>query len=100
MPFNIQLIDVNRTSKVSRVYSIEHMFSSGMIYAPDKIFADAVISQVSMFPVGKRNDLVDSMSMAIRWLRDNRFAITQVEEQMEDRTRSRFQWKMLPLYPA
>jgi hypothetical protein len=99
-PFNVELVDVAKTSKVSRVYSIEHMFSSGMIYAPDKAFADLVINQVSMFPVGKRDDLVDSMSMAIRWLRDNSFAITQVEEQIEDRTRSRLQRRMLPLYPA
>jgi phage terminase large subunit-like protein len=47
------------------------MFSNGMIYAPDKEYADLVINQVCLFPVGKRDDFVDSTSMAIRWLRDN-----------------------------
>ena len=99
-PFTIELIDVNRTSKVSRVYSIEHMFSSGMIYAPDKEYADLVINQVCLFPVGRRDDLVDSASMAIRWLRDNSYAVTQVEEQIEERERGRFRPRLAALYPA
>ena len=99
-PFAIELIDVNRTSKVSRVYSIEHMFSNGMIYAPDKEYADLVINQVCLFPVGKRDDMVDSTSMAIRWLRDNSYAVTQVEEQIEERERGRFRQRLAALYPA
>ena len=99
-PFAIELIDGNRTSKVSRVYSIEHMFSNGMIYAPDKEYADLVINQVCLFPVGRRDDLVDSTSMAIRWLRDNSYAVTQVEEQIEERERGRFRPRLAALYPA
>ena len=99
-PFTIELIDVNRTSKVSRVYSIEHMFSNGIIYAPDMEYADLVINQVCLFPVGRRDDLVDSTSMAIRWLRDNSYAVTQVEEQVEERERGRFRPCLAALYPA
>ena len=99
-PFTIELIDVNRASKVSRVYSIEHMFSTEMIYAPDRQYADLMINQVCLFPVGKRDDLVDSISMAIRWLRDNSYAVTRVEQQIEERERGRFRPKLVPLYPA
>jgi hypothetical protein len=41
-----------------------------MIYAPDKDWADIVIQQVSVFPKGKHDDLVDTVSQALRHLRD------------------------------
>jgi hypothetical protein len=44
--------------------------------------------------------LVDSTSMAIHWLRDNSYAATQVEEQVEERERGRFRPRLAALYPA
>jgi hypothetical protein len=72
------------------------MFSNGIV----KEYADLVINQVCLFPVGRRDDLVDSTSMAIRWLRDNSYAVTQAEEHIEERERGRFRPKLMPLYPA
>jgi phage terminase large subunit-like protein len=99
-PFMVELVDVSKTSKVSRVYSIEHLFSSGMVYAPDKSFADLVTNQVSMFPVGKRDDLVDSTSMALRYLRDNSWVLTPVEVHEDERALAVPRRRLLPLYPA
>jgi hypothetical protein len=38
------------------------VFSQGMIYAPDRDWTEMVISEVSMFPAGRYNDLTDSAS--------------------------------------
>jgi len=80
----IDLIDPKKYGdKVARVTSIQHLFADGMIYAPDKTWADKVIRQCSVFPKGSHDDLVDSMSQAIRYLRDQGFALNREESALE-----------------
>jgi hypothetical protein len=40
-----------------------------MVYAPDKDWAEQVIRQCSVFPKGKNDDLVDTVSMSLNHLR-------------------------------
>jgi predicted phage terminase large subunit-like protein len=68
--FGVQLIDPKSQDKLSRLYSIQHLFAEGLIYAPDRSWADQVITQVSTFPKGKHDDLVDTVSMALKHLRE------------------------------
>jgi predicted phage terminase large subunit-like protein len=68
--WNVKLINPGNQDKVARVYSVQPLFSNNQVYAPDKDWADKLITQVSVFPRGKHDDLVDSMSQALRWLRD------------------------------
>jgi len=68
--FAVQLSDPKSMDKLSRLYSVQHLFSEGMIHAPDKTWADMVITQVGQFPKGKHDDLVDTVSQAVRHLRD------------------------------
>ena len=68
--FAVQLYDPKSIDKLGRLYSVQHLFAEGMIYAPDKDWAEMVIRQVSSFPRGKHDDLVDTVSMALRHLRD------------------------------
>ena len=58
------------TDKLSRLYSVQHLFAEGLIHAPEKMWSDEVIKQVGQFPKGKHDDLVDTVSMALRHLRD------------------------------
>jgi len=69
--FYVQLYDPKSADKLSRLYSVQHLFAEGLIFAPLKAWADVVINQVAQFPKGKHDDLVDATSMAIRHLRDN-----------------------------
>ena len=55
--WGVQLYDPKSIDKLSRLYSIQHLFSEGMVYAPDKAFADMVITQVGSFPKGRHDDL-------------------------------------------
>lgn len=80
--------DGQRNDKVSRVYPLQPLFENGTIYAPDAKYADMVIQQFSSFPKGKHDDLVDSASLAINWMR--RAGIAQLasesrQEIMEER---------------
>lgn len=66
----VQLIDPKSQDKLSRLYSVQHLFAEGLIFAPDRSWADQVITQTSTFPKGKHDDLVDTVSMALRHLRE------------------------------
>ena len=66
----VQLSDPKSMDKLSRLYSVQHLFAEGMVFAPDKAWAEMVITQVGQFPKGKHDDVVDTVSMAIRHLRD------------------------------
>lgn len=68
--FTVQLIDPKGADKLARIYSIQHLFAEGLIYAPDRPWADMVINQASQFPRGKHDDLVDTASMSLKHLRD------------------------------
>ena len=66
----VQLSDPKSQDKLSRLYSIQHLFADGIVFAPDLEWAQTVITQVGQFPKGKHDDLVDTVSMAVRHLRD------------------------------
>lgn len=66
----VQLLDPKGLDKLARLYSVQHIFAEGLVFAPDKAWADMVIRQTAQFPKGKHDDLVDTISMAIRHLRD------------------------------
>lgn len=68
--FMVQLVDPKSQDKVARLYSIQHLFAEGLIYAPDRAWAEMVITQCAAFPKGKHDDLVDTVSMGLRHLRE------------------------------
>lgn len=99
--FGVQLMDPKGLDKVSRVYSIQHLFSEGMIYAPDINWADQVITQAAQFPKAKHDDLVDTVSMALGFLRKSGMLIRNAEWTAElDTSRTHSGAPPPPLYPA
>jgi len=67
--FGVSLHDPKNMDKIARLYSVQHLFYDGIVYAPDKAYADLVINQCAVFPKGKHDDLVDTVSMAFTWFR-------------------------------
>lgn len=99
----VELIDPKKYGdKWTRVNSIEHLFRDGMIFAPDRIWADKVIRQCAIFPKGSNDDLVDTTSQALRWLRDMGFALRREEYAMETEGELAYDNRNLisPLYPC
>ena len=97
----MRLIDTKSLDKVARLYSVQHLFSEGMIWAPDRQYAEMVIRQVSSFPKSKHDDLVDTVSQALRHLRTIG-VLTRSVERISEIEFSK-QWRggpPPPLYPA
>jgi len=99
--FGVQLMDPKGQDKLARLYSVQHLFSDGLIYAPDREFAQMVIDQVAVFPKGRHDDLVDTTSMALRHLRDIGLLVRGVEWTAEvDNSRVHVGSAPEPLYPV
>ena len=81
--WGVILVNPGAQDKVARLNSVQHLFSEGCVYAPDKAWAEMVIRQVASFPKGKHDDLVDSCSMGIRHLRETSMLIRSEERLQE-----------------
>ena len=66
----VQLINPGAVDKMARLYSVQHLFAEGMIWSPDRPWSDLVINQCATFPRAKHDDLADTVSMALRHLRE------------------------------
>lgn len=97
--FGVQLQDPKNLDKMARLYSVQHIFYDGIVYAPDKSWADMTISQTAVFPKGKHDDLVDCVSMALTWMRRNGLLMRGKEwTEMLDRKRLHTGAPPAPLY--
>lgn len=84
--------------KVARAHSVVPLFSNGLVYAPDKEFAELVIDEMAVFPKGRYKDLTDSCTQGLRHIRS--LGLIQRKEDIEADTRYavRHRKKQQPLY--
>jgi predicted phage terminase large subunit-like protein len=75
-PFSIVMFDPRKYGdKTARLYSVQHLFAEGLIYAPiEKAWADMVIQDVSAFPRGAHDDLTDALGQGLHHMRQCGFA--------------------------
>ena len=59
--------------KTSRVNAVSDLFSSGIVWAPDRRWAKDVIEECNDFPSGVNDDLVDSTTLALMRFRQGGF---------------------------
>lgn len=98
--YGVQLFDPKSMDKLSRLYSVQHLFAEGIIYAPDRPWAEMVITEVAQFPFGKHDDLTDTVSQALRHLRDNGLIARAAEREIELEALKAYRSPDPPLYPA
>lgn len=98
--FAVQLVDPKGHDKLARLFSLQHLFAEGLIYAPERSWADMVINQAAQFPRAKHDDLVDTISMALRYLRDTGMLVRGAEWTAQlDESRMHTGSSEEPLYP-
>lgn len=98
--FMVQLDDPKSLDKVARLHSVQQLFVEGMIWAPDKDWAEATIREVTSFPKGRHDDRVDCVSGALRHLRSIGL-LTRAPERLAEIEASRvYQRAPEPLYPG
>lgn len=103
-PWQTVLVDVTST-KIARLKAVSHLFSGdlkrdpvtgidmysgGIVYAPDRDWADEVIDEVAGFPRGKHDDYVDCVSMGLGWVRRNGVILRKAEWDAEELQKKQF----------
>jgi predicted phage terminase large subunit-like protein len=73
--------------KVARAHSCVAVFAAGQVWAPERRWAQRVIDQCASFPKGQHDDLVDSVTQAIKHLRNSGILLNSGEKQEELRHR-------------
>ena len=99
--FGVQLVDTGANDKVARLYSVQHLFEEGLVFAPDRAWADMTIQQCASFPKGKHDDLVDTVSQALKYFRTT--GMLQRTQEVQDDLHSLMQHHgapPAPLYPS
>jgi len=61
------------SDKIARVNAISDLFASGLVWCPNKRWAEEVIEELASFPNGDHDDLVDSTSQALLRFRQGGF---------------------------
>lgn len=96
--FGVQLFDPKSQDKTARLYSVQHLFAEGIVWAPDKTWTEKVITQVAQFPKGQHDEYVDCTSMGLRTLRDMGLLIRQPEREAQIEADKQYRGREEPLY--
>ena len=69
--------------KIARVNAVADLFASGIVWAPDRKFAEEVVEEFASFPAGSHDDLVDSSTQALIRFRQGGFIPLSSDEEEE-----------------
>ncbi len=97
--WGVTLIDPKSGDKVARAYSVQHLFSEGLVFAPDRDWAQIVIDEMRDFPKAPHDDLVDSATQALSYLRKIGLAVRRDEWRVEQEELAKYRPAVKPLYP-
>ena len=108
--FHVVEVNPRDLDKVARMHSIVHLFAEGLIYAPTKendpdlyrSWADMVITELEAFPKGLHDDLCDTVSQALNYMRQRGMIQRGVERSFELAESQKFTGNTgaVPLYPV
>ena len=70
--------------KISRVNAVSDLFNSGIVWAPERRWAQEVIEECNDFPSGANDDLVDSTTLALMRFRQGGFIRLPSDEPDDD----------------
>lgn len=94
------IMKVPEGDKEARAHSVTGIFANGLVWAPNRDYASLMIEEAAKFPFGKFRDLTDSMTQALRHIRN--LGLVQFEEERlaEQAEENRYRPKLQPLYPV
>jgi predicted phage terminase large subunit-like protein len=81
--------------KISRVNAVSDLFSSGIVWAPDRRWAHEVVEECNDFPAGANDDLVDATTLALMRFRQGGFIRLPSDEEDDIHSLRRYNQKRL-----
>lgn len=95
--FSIEAVPV-KGDKTARAYAVQQAFTDGLVYAPDREWAEMVREEMASFPLGPFNDLTDAMTHGLKHIRDKGLILRKPELEMIERERALYRPQVQPVY--
>ena len=76
--WSVQLVNP-KGDKIVRALAAQPTFAQGLVYAPVKDWSQMVIDEMELFPKGRYDDLTNSTTMAVSFLRSSGILQTDAE---------------------
>lgn len=96
---DFRIIEFNpEGDKVARAHAVVPVFYNGLVYAPDRKWAQLVIDRCAQFPRIAQKGLVDTVTQALLWLRRNGMAKLVSEAQREQMAAKQYRRTAKPIY--
>ena len=73
----------NPNNKMARLNSVSDIFASGLVWIPERAWAEELVDEVASFPAGDHDDYVDSTIMALMRFRQGGFLHLPSDEEAE-----------------
>lgn len=86
--------------KVARAYAVHSTLSAGLVWAPDREWAQMAIDEASSFPKGRYKDVTDALTQGLKHIRDIGLLTRPEERQFASDMAARYQPASKPLYPG
>lgn len=105
LKFAVQLINprtgfIKSPDKVARLQTVVHLFAEGLVHSPLDTWADDVKKQCAIVPRAIHDDLADTTSMALIYLRRAGWLLKKEEQAVINAEQTRYRRRMAPLYPV
>lgn len=84
--------------KEARMYSVQPIFSAGLVWAPEREWSELAIDEVSAFPKHRYKDVSDSTSQALKYIREIGLLLRPEERQFMADMSARYVPPSAPLY--
>lgn len=102
-PWALQLQDPKGLDKWARGIRVQPVFTEGLVWRVERAFAKTAVDEMASFPRGRYDDITDSATQALWWLRKHGFltsasTLTERAENAAHRAGKKRQPK--PLYPV
>ncbi len=98
----LEMVDPGQNDKWARAMRVQGVFAEGLIYTLDerlnRQWVNTLIGDMAIFPRGQFDDLVDSTTQALWWLRRNGFLVMAEERKQMLIQRETFKRRLQPLY--
>lgn len=100
--FVVELCDPKQNDKFARAIAVQPVFAEGLIYTIDenlkRQWPETLITDMALFPRGRFDDLVDSTTQAVKWLRKNGMLIMAEERRQQLIQDEEYRQRLMPLY--
>lgn len=102
--FVVELVDPGSNDKFARGIRVQPVFAEGLIYTLDDIhertWVKTLVDECAIFPRGRFDDQVDSMTQAVWWLRKHGFLVMAEERRQNMIQQETFKRQTRALYPV